>query len=94
MKRSQNYKEDLLKSLQDDIEAKEYLNAALSDGNLEVFLLALQDVIEAKTIKQNLQNTTVNSENIGKTFFSEKNPSITTLVNILNNLGYRLMIDS
>lgn len=94
MNRSQNYKEDLLKSLQDDTEAKEYLNAALSDGNLEVFLLALQDVIEAKTIKQNLPNTTVNSENTVKTFFSEQNPSITTLVNILNNLGYRLMIDS
>ena len=47
MSRSRSYRDDLLKALTDPVEASEYLNAALEDGNLEVFLLALRDVVDA-----------------------------------------------
>ncbi len=47
MPRSRSYQEDLLKSLQDPIEAQAYLNAALSEGK-EVFFLALKDVVDAQ----------------------------------------------
>ncbi len=44
MPRSKSYQSDLINALKDPLEAQEYLNAALEDGNPEVFLLALRDV--------------------------------------------------
>ncbi len=38
MSRSRSYRDDLLKALTDPIEASEYLNTVLEDGNLEVFI--------------------------------------------------------
>jgi DNA-binding phage protein len=49
MPKTRSYKEELLKALQEPEEAKEYLNAALEDGNPEVFLLALRDVVDARS---------------------------------------------
>lgn len=46
MPRSRNYREDLLRALQDPEEAKAYLNAALEDGDEAVFLLALNNVVK------------------------------------------------
>lgn len=47
MPRSKSYQEDLIKALEDPLEAQEYLNAALTDSNPDVFLLALRDVAES-----------------------------------------------
>lgn len=47
MKASKSYQESLLTVLRDPEEAAEYLNAALEDGNEQVFLLALRNVAEA-----------------------------------------------
>ena len=48
MKRSANYKADLLAELKNDPEyAAEYLSAAKADSN-EAFLVALRDVAEAQ----------------------------------------------
>lgn len=43
-----NYKEHLLKQLQDSEEAATYLNAALHDEGPNEFLLALRDIAEAQ----------------------------------------------
>jgi len=48
MPRTKSYKTDLLESFKDPQEAAEYLNAALADGDPDVFLLALRDVAEAE----------------------------------------------
>src|SRR5437773_5369010 len=45
---SKPYHPELIKALRDPREAVEYLNAALEDGDPEVFLLALRDVAEAQ----------------------------------------------
>src|SRR5436309_14436376 len=45
---SKPYHPVLIKALRDPREAVEYLNAALEDGDSEVFLLALRDVAEAQ----------------------------------------------
>ena len=44
---TKKYKSHLLKQLQDPEESAEYLNACLRDDDPRVFLLALQDVVEA-----------------------------------------------
>ena len=41
------YQDYLIESLQDPEEAECYLNAALEQGNIEVFLLALNNIVEA-----------------------------------------------
>jgi DNA-binding phage protein len=47
MKASKSYQESLLAALRDPEEAAEYLNAALEDGDEQIFLLALRNVAEA-----------------------------------------------
>lgn len=50
LRRSKPWKESLLTSLHDPEEAAAYLNAALEDEDLRVFLLALRDVAEARGV--------------------------------------------
>ena len=46
--KSVSYQYYLIESLKDPKEAAGYLNAALSEGDIKVFLLALQNVIQAQ----------------------------------------------
>ncbi|MBF0135581.1 MAG: hypothetical protein HQL65_05020 [Magnetococcales bacterium] len=48
MVRSREYREGLLESLQEVSEAAEYLNAALAEGDQQLFLNALKNVAEAQ----------------------------------------------
>ena len=45
---SRSYQMQLIEALKDPLEAAAYLNAALEEGSLELFLLALQNVSEAR----------------------------------------------
>lgn len=47
MRKSIPYNEYLMDSLKNPEESAEYLNAALQDGDLSVFTLALKDVVKA-----------------------------------------------
>lgn len=44
MTRSKAYQESLIAALSDPLEATDYLNVALEDGDKELFLLALRNV--------------------------------------------------
>lgn len=46
-KKSTSYQDYLIKSLKDPKEAAGYLNAALTGGDIKVFLIALQNVVQA-----------------------------------------------
>lgn len=48
MVRSRAYQESLLKALQDPVEAATYLDTALEEGDNEIFLVALQNVADAR----------------------------------------------
>jgi len=48
MIKSINYQDYLIESLKDPEEAAGYLNAALEGGEIDVFLLALQNVVKAQ----------------------------------------------
>jgi hypothetical protein len=90
MPRSRSYREDLWADLRDPEEAKEYLNAALSDGHPEVFLLALQDVIEAsKNDQRSLNEVKDGEEALLITEISE----LPDIQKVLGSLGYRLKIE-
>lgn len=46
--KTQSYPDHLIESLKDPEEAAGYLNAALEGGDIDVFLLALRNVIQAQ----------------------------------------------
>ena len=94
MNRSRSYREDLLKSLIDPEEAREYLNAALEDENPEVFLLALEDIVDANSSMSKLaQETNRNRESLYKTLSEKGNPQLNSIRSILSNLGFKLAVE-
>ena len=46
-KKTTSYQEDLIEALKDPREAAAYLNAAMEEGDRELFLLAMRNVAEA-----------------------------------------------
>jgi probable addiction module antidote protein len=92
-KLTKNYKDDLIKDLRNPKEAAEYLNAALQDGNQEIFLMALRDVAAARGIKNISQQTSLNRENMYRMLSNEGNPNLSSLSTILDNLGLKLAIE-
>jgi DNA-binding phage protein len=87
MANSRSYQDDLFKALQDTEEARAYLNAALEDGNAQVFILALQDVLNAKINK--MQPSEANVDNIDQILPEIHNLGLANLKTLLENLGYR-----
>jgi probable addiction module antidote protein len=82
-----------IKDLKDQKEAAEYLNAALQDGNQEIFLMALRDVAAARGIKRLSKQTSLNRENMYRMESNEGNPNLSSLSTILDNLGFKLAIE-
>jgi DNA-binding phage protein len=74
-----SYQAQLITALKDPIEAAAYLNAALEEGSVELFLLALQNVAEARNVQS---------------FSTEKNPRLSNLAIVLDQLDLRLAITS
>ena len=94
MSRSRNFRDDLLKSLTDPEEAKEYLNAALEDENPEVFLLALKDLVDANSsMTQLAQATNRHRESLYKTLSEKGNPQLHSIRSILSVLGFKLAVE-
>jgi len=94
MPRSKSYQIKLLEDLQDPEEAAEYLNAALEDGNRELFLLALKDVADARGGLSKLADSTqLNRENLYRMLSNKGNPEFYSLSTLLNALGFRLAVE-
>ena len=75
MAKSRNYQNSLIESLKDPTEAAEYLNAALEDGEPEVFLLALRDVVDSYGGMGKLAvSTSLNRENLYRMLSTKGNP--------------------
>lgn len=86
------YKGGLLKRLADQEYALGYLNAALEDGDQEVFLLALRDVAEARGVSQLAREAQLNRENLYRMLSPNGNPQLSSLTALLRSLGLRLAI--
>ena len=96
MAKGKNYKEALFEDLKNDEEAAAYLDAALKDGEKEVFLLALRDVAEARLggIAELADKTGLNRESLYRTLSEKGNPELSSLESLLDSLGLRLAIES
>src|SRR2546422_2518384 len=90
---SKPYHPELIKALRDPREAVEYLNAALEDGDPEVFLLALRDVAEAHGgVAEVAETAKLNRENLYRMLSNRGNPEFRSLDALLHALGFRLAI--
>lgn len=93
MAKSKSYQSNLLEALKDPIEAAEYLNAALEDGEPEVFLLALRDVVDSYGGMGKLAaSTSLNRENLYRMLSTKGNPEFFSLSTILSAVGFRLAV--
>jgi len=94
MNKTRSYQEDLLESLTDPIEAREYLNAALEDENPEVFLLALRDVIEAnsETRELTLSDDAYGSVSDLRAILEKGNSELDHVRSLLNQIGFKLAV--
>ncbi|MGA1196981.1 MAG: addiction module antidote protein [Candidatus Latescibacterota bacterium] len=89
---SRSYRAELLKALTDPGEAAEYLNAALDDGEQEVFLLALRHVAEAHGISHIAEDAHLNRESMYRMLSKSGNPQLSSLSAILKTMGLELSI--
>ncbi|MBF0170242.1 MAG: putative addiction module antidote protein [Nitrospinae bacterium] len=101
MKRTKNeltsfpWEETLHEELQDDEEARLYLQACMDDDP-RVFLIALKDVVTARglTMADMARRTGLNRENLYRVFSSKGNPNWKTITAILDVLGFSFSIDA
>ena len=92
-KASRPYKEALLEDLRDPSEAAAYLTAALEDGSLDVFLLAMRDVAEAHGMKRLAEGAQLNRESMYRILSDQGNPQLLSLTAVLRELGLRLAVE-
>jgi len=87
------YHDWLIQKLNDPEESAEYLNAALEDGDKEMFLVALKNVAEAHGGMAKLsRKLNLNRPNLYKALSKDGNPEIKTLTRILNDFGLQLAV--
>lgn len=99
LERTGSFHDLLIESLRDEEKAVAYLQVALDeyqeDGDTEVFLLALRNVVEAKGgIGLLAKKTHLNRQSLYNTLSQKGNPSLNTLGRVLKNLGFHLSIES
>ena len=88
---TEDYNEFLTEELRDPEVAAEYLSAALEDGSIDQFLLALKNVADAHGGIGVLSDITeLNRQSMYKTLSEEGNPTLHNLLLILDALGMRL----
>ncbi len=93
MNKSRSYQADLIESLNDPKEASEYLNAAIEEKDIKVFLLALRNVIEAfGGVGKLSKKSKLNRENLYRMLSEQGNPEITSLEKVLEAVGLRIAV--
>ena len=87
------YEIGLYEDLADPDEAAAYLNAALEDGDQEVFLLALRHVTEARGMSQVARQARLNRESLYRMLSPTGNPQLASLNALLRTVGLRLAVE-
>jgi probable addiction module antidote protein len=69
-----------------------YLDAALEDGDPAIIAEVLGDIARSRGMAQIAKKTGLGRESLYKSLSKEGKPGLTTLVKVLNALGYRLSV--
>lgn len=93
MKPYRDFHPQIIKYLKDPEAASGYLTAAFEEGDKDLFLLALKDVVEARGGMGRLAKMTkLNREHLYRILSKKGNPEIYTLGAILESLGLCLAV--
>ena len=93
MTKRKSYKDHLYKKLQDPELSSAYLDEALKDDDIHVFLLALRDIAEARGgIKEIAEKAHLNKESLYRTLSSKGNPKISSLKALMGAFGMELSV--
>lgn len=93
MTKSTSYQDYLINSLTDPVEAAGYLNAALEGGDINVFLLALQNVVKAQGGVSTLAKKIHKSRtSLYKALSAAGNPLLKNTNEILDAIGMHLVV--
>ena len=91
-KRSRSYRTDQLERLKDSAYAAEYINAAMEIGDDAAFLLALRNVVEARTLNSVAQSAGLSRESVYRMLSQTGNPCYSSLLGILGSLGLQFKV--
>lgn len=93
-KKITNYQEDLIEALKDPNEAAVYLNAAIEDGDREVFLLAMRNVALAHGGMATVaKKAHINRESLYRMLSKKGNPEFKSIFNLLPIVGLKISIE-
>jgi probable addiction module antidote protein len=98
LEKTGDYHAWLINSLRDPEEAAVYLQVALdeyqSNGDVEMFLIALRNVTEAQGgVGKLAKRAHLNRQNLYRTLSSKGNPRLDTFGLLLKGLGFHLSIE-
>lgn len=91
-KNTVTYKAGLIRDLADPREAAAYLDAALEEGTVDGFLLALRDVAEASGMASLSRKARLNRASMYRMLSRHGNPQLSSLSTVLSTVGLRLAV--
>lgn len=92
MSTSRSYHSYLIESLRDPQEAAAYLDAVLEDGTVEEVRLALTNIAEAQISVLDDSALVSHQRAVYDTLIQQSQLELSTLLNIINELGFRLSV--
>ncbi|MCP3876661.1 MAG: putative addiction module antidote protein [Desulfobacteraceae bacterium] len=72
---------------------REYLKAALDEGDTELLMIALGNVAKAKGMTEIAKKTKLNRQSLYKTLSSKGSPKFETILKVLQAFNLRLTIE-
>ena len=99
MQNYRKFKDYHIEQLRDPEDAKIYLSVALEDyekyEDIEAFLLAVRDVIEAQGgMSKFAESISLTGEGLSEILSENGNPQLNTMRKILHELGYKFSIEA
>ena len=95
MARSNLQREPLIEALSDPLEAAGYLNAAMEEGNKDLYLLALRNVVEARIggITKLSMATGLNRDSLYQMLSEDDDPGLKDIDRLLHALGLKISVE-
>jgi len=95
MEPSRPYSETLKEAYADPVDAASYLNAAIEEGDKELFLIALRNVAEARLggMSKLAEATGLNRESLYRMLSGKGNPELKSLDKLLHALGLKIAVE-
>lgn len=89
----EEFEQEMLEQLSNDDFARDYLNDALEEQDIEMFLLGLNDIAKAKGMKLVAEKTGINREHLYKMLSANGNPSFMNVLKLTAEFGLKLSVN-